>query len=203
MDSLGRRKTVMLGAIINLVGACLQCGAQNLAMILVGRILAGWAVGVLSMSVPIYQSECAHPSKRGLIVGITQQMIGVGFIVSTWVGYGSSKVPDSSSFSWRFPLAFQVVPCLIIICGIMFFPESPRYLVEIDRADEGLKVLHKLHYNGSNEDDIQAQFHEIKTTIEAEKAITAPGWLVMFKVKTWRTRLMHATLIQVFGQMTG
>ncbi|KAF2684148.1 general substrate transporter [Lentithecium fluviatile CBS 122367] len=203
MDSLGRRKTVMLGAFINLIGATLQCSAQNLAMILVGRILAGWAVGILSMSVPIYQSECAHPSKRGLIVGITQQMIGVGFIVSTWVGYGSSKVPDTSSFSWRFPLAFQVVPCLIIICGILFFPESPRYLVEVDRADEGLKVLRRLHFNGSNEDDIQAQYHEIKTTIEAEKAITAPGWLIMFKVKTWRTRLMHATLIQVFTQMTG
>jgi MFS family permease len=65
MDSLGRRKTIMLGAMINLVGAILQCAAQNLAMVLVGRIFAGWAVGVLSMSVPIYQSECAHPKTRG------------------------------------------------------------------------------------------------------------------------------------------
>jgi MFS family permease len=65
MDSLGRRKTIMLGAMINLVGAVLQCAAQNLAMVLVGRIFAGWAVGVLSMSVPIYQSECAHPKTRG------------------------------------------------------------------------------------------------------------------------------------------
>jgi MFS family permease len=66
MDSLGRRKTIMLGAFINLVGAILQSAAQNLAMILVGRIMAGWAVGVLSMSVPIYQSECAHPKTRGM-----------------------------------------------------------------------------------------------------------------------------------------
>lgn len=139
----------------------------------------------------------------GLIVGITQQMIGVGFIISTWVGYGSSHVPDSNSFSWRFPLAFQCIPCLILILGILFFPESPRYLVEVDRADEALEVLHKLHFNGSNEDEIQAEFHEIKTTIEAEKAITVPGWRIMFKVKAWRTRLMHATLVQVFTQMTG
>ncbi|KAF1949692.1 general substrate transporter [Byssothecium circinans] len=203
MDRFGRRKTVMIGAIINLIGAALQAGAQNLAMILVGRILAGWAVGIMSMSVPVYQSECAHPSKRGLIVGITQQMIGVGFIVSTWVGYGSAQVPATSSFSWRFPLAFQCVPCLILIIGILFFPESPRWLVEADRADEALQVLHKLHYNGSNEDEIQAEYHEIKATIEAEKAITAPGWLIMFKVAPWRTRLFHATLIQVFTQMTG
>jgi MFS family permease len=220
MDSLGRRKTIMVGAIINLVGAILQTAAQHLGMILVGRILAGWAVGVLSMSVPIYQSECAHPKTRGrlnisfsmrivanscpgLIVGLAQQMIGVGFIVSTWVGYGSSKVPDTSSFSWRFPLAFQCVPCLMIICGIMFFPESPRYLVETDRSDEALRVLHKLHYDGTNEDWINQEFNEIKLTIDAEKAITAPGWAIMFKVPVWRTRLMHATLIQVFTQMTG
>lgn len=85
----------------------------------------------------------------------------------------------------------------------MFFPESPRYLVEIDRADEALKVLHKLHYNGSNEEWINQEFNEIKTTIDAERAITAPGWAIMFKVKPWRTRLLHATAIQVFTQMTG
>jgi MFS family permease len=223
MDRFGRRWTVLIGAAINLIGACLQTGAQNLAMILVGRILAGWAVGVMSMSVPIYQSECAHPKTRGMeirpvnqvgdstdfllhsgfIVGLTQQMIGVGFIVSTWVGYGSSKVPTSSSFSWRFPLGFQCVPCVVIIAGILFFPESPRYLIETDRAEEALQVLRKLHYNGSNDDWIQAEFDEIKLTIEAEKSITAPGWLVMFRVRAWRTRLMHATLAQVFTQMTG
>ena len=139
----------------------------------------------------------------GLITGLTQQMIGVGFIISTWVGYGASKVPATSSFSWRFPLAFQCLPCLIIICGILFFPESPRYLVETDRADDALKVLRKLHYNGTNEEWIQTEFNEIQLTIEAEKAISAPGWGIMFSVSIWRTRLMHATLAQVFTQMTG
>jgi predicted MFS family arabinose efflux permease len=57
MDSLGRRKTILLGAVINLVGAVLQTAAQHLGMILTGRIMAGWAVGILS--------ECAHPKKRG------------------------------------------------------------------------------------------------------------------------------------------
>jgi MFS family permease len=130
-------------------------------------------------------------------------MIGIGFIVSTWVSYGSSKVPKTSSFSWRFPLGFQCVPCIIIIAGILFFPESPRYLVETDRQEEALRVLKKLHYNGSNMDWVQSEFNEIKLTIEAEKAITAPGWLIMFKVPAWRKRLMHATLAQVFTQMTG
>lgn len=66
-----------MGAFISLVGAILQAAAQNLAMILAGRIVAGWAVGLLSMSVPVYLAECAHPRSRGLIVGLAQQMIGV------------------------------------------------------------------------------------------------------------------------------
>jgi MFS family permease len=81
MDRFGRKWTIQIGALICLVGAILQAGARNLAMILVGRIFAGWAVGLLSMAVPVYQSECAHPKIRGLIVGMAQQMIGVGFIV--------------------------------------------------------------------------------------------------------------------------
>lgn len=81
MDRFGRKATVQIGALICLVGAILQSAARNLAMILVGRIAAGWAIGLMSMSVPVYQAECAHPKIRGLIVGLTQQMIGVGFIV--------------------------------------------------------------------------------------------------------------------------
>lgn len=91
MDRFGRRTTVQIGAFICLIGAILQSAAQNLAMILVGRVFAGWAVGLMSMSVPVYQSECAHPKIRGLIVGLTQQMIGVGFTVSTWVSSNQAQ----------------------------------------------------------------------------------------------------------------
>lgn len=74
MDSLGRRKTILIGAVINLIGAILQCAAQHLGMVLVGRIMAGWAVGILSMSVPVYQSECAHPKIRGMM-NILQSLV--------------------------------------------------------------------------------------------------------------------------------
>jgi hypothetical protein len=85
----------------------------------------------------------------------------------------------------------------------MFFPESPRHLMQTDREDQALKVLNKLHFNGSNEEFIQREFQEIKTTIAAEKAITVPGWRVMFTVPQWRTRLMHGVAVQVFTQFTG
>lgn len=130
-------------------------------------------------------------------------MIGVGFIVSTWVGYGSQQMPDSSAFQWRFPLAFQALPAALLAVGMIWFPESPRHLIATDRLDEGMKTLHKLHYDGTNDDWIQAEFNEIKMTIDAEKDATAPGWLIMFKVPQWRRRLALATLVQVFTQFTG
>ncbi|KAI7087229.1 general substrate transporter [Hortaea werneckii] len=203
MDRLGRKKTVQIGAVIATVGGILQCAAVHLAMILVGRIISGWAVGLMSMSVPVYQAECAHPKIRGLIVGLTQQMIGVGFIVSTWVGYGSHHAGADTSFQWRFPLAFQVAPSLLLLVGLVWLPESPRWLIEVDRNEEGMSTLRRLHFDGSNEDWINQEYNEIMATISAEKAITAPGWAVMFKVPQWRKRLFHGTLVQVFTQLTG
>ncbi|KAM5346642.1 hypothetical protein ACJ41O_009647 [Fusarium nematophilum] len=203
MDRFGRKMTIGIGAAICTVGGIFQAAAYHLAMMLIGRIIAGFAVGLLSMSVPVYQSECANPKIRGLIVGLAQQMIGVGFIVSTWVGYGSHHMPDTSSFQWRFPLAFQAFPSALLCVGMVWLPETPRHLIATDRLEEGMKTLRKLHYDGSNEDWIQAEFQEIKMTIDAEKAATAPGWMIMFRVPQWRKRLALGTLVQVFTQFTG
>ncbi|KAJ5590601.1 hypothetical protein N7450_004573 [Penicillium hetheringtonii] len=203
MDRFGRKITIQVGAFICLVGAILQASAQNLSMILVGRILAGWAVGLMSMSVPVYQAELAHPRSRGLIVGLAQQMIGIGFIVSTWIGYGSLHAPKTSQFQWRFPLAFQVVPAMVLIIGMIFLPESPRYLIEKEHYAEGMRVLRKLHFDGTNEEWIEAEFSEIRRTIEAEKGIAAQGWTPMFTVPQWRIRMLHGLAVQLFTQMTG
>lgn len=203
MDRFGRKKTIQIGALIAAVGAILQSAAANLAMILIGRIIAGWAVGLMSMSIPVYQAECAHPKMRGLIVGLTQQMIGIGFIVSTWIGFGCHHAPDSSSVQWRFPLAFQIIPATTLLIGFAWLPESPRWLVENDRLEEGFKILRRMHFDGTNEHWLDQEYREICASISAEKASTAPGWRAMFTVPEWRTRLFHGTLVQVFTQFSG
>jgi hypothetical protein len=97
-------------------------------------------------------------------------------------------------------------------------------LIATDREEEGMNVLKKLHYNGSNGmlllfmssplihtawlikpagEWIESEFNEIKQTIAAEKAITVPGWRVMFTVKQWRIRLFHGVAVQVFTQLSG
>jgi MFS family permease len=204
MDRLGRKKSIQIGAFVATIGAVLQCAAYNLATILVGRIIAGWAVGLMSISVPVYQAECAPPRIRGLIVGLTQQMIGVGFIVSTWIGYGCSHAPRSSSLQWRFPLAFQALPAAVLFIGIVWMPESPRYLIERGRVEQGLYVLQKLHGESrTNEDLIQAEFDAIQETIRAEGIMSTRSWITMFTDPMLSRRLMHGTLVQVFTQFTG
>lgn len=108
----------------------------------------------------------------------------------SWIGYGSLHAPDSSEFQWRFPLAFQAVPALLLVIGLFWFPESPRYLVEKEKYEAALKVLRKLHHDGTNDDWINHEFSEIKATIDAENSITVPGWTIMFKVPQWRKRLL-------------
>jgi hypothetical protein len=75
--------------------------------------------------------------------------------------------------------------------------------MEKDNEEEAMRVLRKLHFNGSNDDWIQQEFQDIKSTIAAEKAVTVPGWRIMFTVPQWRTRLMHGVAVQVFTQFTG
>lgn len=87
--------------------------------------------------------------------------------------------------------------------GLIGFPESPRQLVEQDREEEAMSTLRKLHYDGTNDAWINAEFGEIRNTILAEKAITAPGWGIMFTVPAWRERLLHGVAVQAFTQLTG
>lgn len=203
MDRFGRKIPIQIGAAVAAIGAAIQSGSVSLGMMLAGRIIAGWAVGILSMSVPVYQGECAPPEHRGLIIGMAQQMIGVGFFVSAWIGYGCNHAPASSTFQWRFPLAFQCLPASILAVGMLAFPESPRYLVSVGRYEEGYETMMKLHFNGSNQEVLDDQFNEMKNVIVAEREMTAPGWTAMFTVPQWRKRLLIGTLVQVFTQTTG
>lgn len=83
------------------------------------------------------------------------------------------------------------------------FPESPRQLIEKDNEEEALRILKKLHATGRNDDWINSEFHEIRQTILAEKALVVRSWSVMFTVPQWRNRLMHGVMVQVFTQLTG
>lgn len=170
-------------------------------MLIAGRLIAGIAVGILTALVPMYCSEIAEASYRGALSGLLQFMLSWGYFAAQWIGYGCNY--SSTSFQWRFPLAFQVVPGLCLAIGTWFLQESPRWLMEKDRYDEARDALFKLHGNGSNQEYLDLEFAEIRDTIAAEKAIAAKSWSGLVTKASWRKRLILGCGIQAWGQLSG
>ncbi|KAF9892239.1 hypothetical protein FE257_002016 [Aspergillus nanangensis] len=200
-DRFGRRMTVFIGSLISILGAALQGGAANVPMIITGRLIAGFSVGLLSAVVPMYCSEIATAEDRGKLSGLLQFMLSWGFFIAQWLGYGCFQV--DGDFQWRFPLAFQAVPGLIMAGGIWFLSESPRWLVETERFEQAKAVLENLHGDGLNDAFLQAEFREIVDTITAEKQIAVRSWREMVSRGSWRRRLVLGMGIQAFGQLSG
>ncbi|KAF9524840.1 general substrate transporter [Crepidotus variabilis] len=198
-DKFGRKRTIQIGCVFALWGCAMQSGANNVATLLVGRIIAGIAIGALSMTVPLYNTEIAPPKIRGFLVGLTQQMLGIGFIVANWVGYGSQYI--KSDISWRLPLGLQLVPAGLLLVGIQFLPFSPRWLLEVGRDDEAREVVLKLHDN--NTVTAEKEYAEMYTNIKAEVSVKNRKLSDLWVTRAMSRRTLVAMGVQIFCQFTG
>jgi MFS family permease len=108
-DILGRRKMILVGSSIMVIGAALQASAGALPHLIIGRFITGVGNGMNTSTVPTWASETSRSHKRGKMVMIEGVMIIAGLMLSYWLDFGFSYL-EPSSVSWRFPLAFQVGP---------------------------------------------------------------------------------------------
>lgn len=128
--------------------------------------------------------------------------VDLGAIGAAWVTFGSFRIP--SSWGWRLPSALQAVPAVMQVILIMFLPESPRWLVYKDRAEEALAILTKYHGNGNPEDElVQAEYFEIVETLRLEKEGRSQGLKLFFATKGNRRRLIILLSLGMFGQWSG
>ena len=123
-DILGRRRTILYGAVVFLVGGALQTFATGMPMMLVGRIVAGLGVGALSTIVPVYQSEISPPHNRGKLACIEFTGNVSGYAASVWVDYFCSYI--EGDWSWRVPLLMQCAMGALLAAGSFMICESPR-----------------------------------------------------------------------------
>lgn len=201
-DWFGRRWTILIGALIFILGGCLQTAAQTIRYLWAGRCIAGLGVGFLVMIVPVYQGEIAHPSIRGRVTALQQFMLGIGAFIAGWLSYGTFHLEGSGQ--WRIPLGIQIVPAVFLAALILLFPESPRWLIDHGREEEGLKTLAKLHARGDVQDAwVRAEYAQIQESITYEHEHEAKSYLQLFRNKSSFRRLFLACAIQASVQMTG
>ncbi|KAG0204614.1 hypothetical protein BGX28_003520 [Mortierella sp. GBA30] len=200
-DHISRRRTIMLASLIWIVGSIIQCAAQNAAMLIVGRIINGIAVGLASMIVPVYQSEIAPKEIRGRIVSLQQWAITWGILIQYFIQYGCSFIESDAAF--RIPWGIQIVPGLILFAGTTIFPYSPRWLADKDRSEEALEVLANLRANGNKNDPaVIAEFKEIQDAITFDRTQAARSYLELFQHPYGRRVFLGMTL-QSWSQLTG
>ncbi|EMD93762.1 hypothetical protein COCC4DRAFT_151949 [Bipolaris maydis ATCC 48331] len=204
-DRLGRRLTILIGALVFILGGALQTGAQALSYLYAGRALAGVGVGFLVMIVPMYQSELVHPSIRGRVTALVQFMLGIGALAAAWISYGCDVgFADDDDGQWRTSLGIQVVPAVFLAALIMVFPESPRWLISKGKSEQGLRNLAKLHANGNESDAwVMAEYQQIQEAISFERENSAKSYGELFKDRSCFRRLFLACAIQASVQMTG
>lgn len=203
-DVLGRKYTIMMGAIIFLLGGGLQTGAQSLNYLYAGRAFAGLGVGFLVMIIPLYQAELCHPSIRGRVTALQQFMLGIGALLASWTAFGAWNYPDNNSKQWRLPLGLQLIPAGILAVLILLFPESPRWLIDHGRSEEGLQTLARLHARGDvNDAFVRAEYEQIQDAITFEHENEAKSYVELFKNRSSFRRLFMACAVQASVQMTG
>ncbi|KAH9829055.1 general substrate transporter [Rhodofomes roseus] len=200
-DRIGRKWTIISSGWIWVLGCILQCASQNVAMLIAGRVIAGIAVGIASSVVPIYQSEITPPAIRGRLVSMQQWSITWGILLQYFVEFGCSYIDGNASF--RIPWGLQMIPAIVLSLGMLFFPESPRWLMDRDRESEALQILADLHGGGDTTTPLVVlEFDEIKEQVTFERTQGAKSYLDLFKPGIVR-RVGLGMSLQMWSQLCG
>ncbi|SCV36687.1 related to sugar transporter [Fusarium fujikuroi] len=190
-DRLSRRGAIAIAALILVLGGALQAGSVNIGMFLAVRTLTGIGVGLAVGTTPLYQSEVSPPHSRGLLVGLHGVFICTGYALAGWVGYACYTL--KGDIQWRLPMAIQVIPPALLLAGVYFLPESPRWrknslslhpytqseyvakylqVIQHDRNDDALAVLTRIHHDAQDPDGHFAarEFHLIREQCTIDNA---------------------------------
>ncbi|KAK1827312.1 putative quinate permease [Podospora conica] len=206
-DRLGRRYAALVGIAIMALGQGFQAaatGSNAFAMVIAGRIIAGVGTGIVSTSVPLYQSEIAPPKHRGRFVVMNHVGFVAGLASGFWVGYAMTFWSDERGqrIGWRVSLALSLIPAVLFLVGLPFMYDSPRWLVEHGQNGEALKTLRYYREGYYSTDEINTELDEIERSVASFRA-SGLTWISLFTDASLFARLWRSALLQFMGQMCG
>ncbi|KAL8711813.1 MAG: hypothetical protein Q9220_003757 [cf. Caloplaca sp. 1 TL-2023] len=179
-DRFGRKGSIMWGSWIMVIGTILQTSATENVQMILSRTITGIGNGINTVNVPIWQAESFKSHNRAMLV-IQSALIAFGHPLSTFMGLASSQAKHSS-FSWRWPIAFQGFFLIIILCMLPFLPESPRWLVQHDRVEEATDVFARLEGGSAtiNDEKIIRERDAVVASVQQERALGEASWAEVF-----------------------
>lgn len=192
-DRWGRRPAIMVAAGI-FIAASLGCGlAPDVGTLIAARLWLGAAIGATTQIVPVYVAELAPASRRGGLVSLFQLVFSLGLLLAFFVGYELS----GSAESWRSMFMLGAIPAILLALGMLFLPESPRWLLHHEREHHAVSILYKLR---GHQDIVRQELDDVlrigaATTAGEHRASLKPRWI--------RPALIAALGVAAFSQLSG
>lgn len=200
-EPFGRRASLLACSFFWCVGAAIQSSSQNVAQLIIGRLISGFGVGLGSSVAPVYGSELAPRKIRGRIGGLFQFSVTLGILVMFYVCYGLSKINGVGSF--RVAWGLQIIPGLLLIIGVFFIPESPRWLAKHDFWEDAEQIVANVQAKGNREDpDVMIEISEIKEQLLIDEHLKNFTYADLFK-KKYIKRTFVGIFAQIWQQLTG
>ena len=167
-DQLGRKKVILASAVIFVVGAIWSGIAFDVWNLILARLFLGIAIGVSSFAVPLYIAEISPAKLRGRLVSMFQLMVTIGVLVS----YLSDLffADENNPSCWRPMFYVGVIPACVLLVGMIFMPETPRWLMSQGRWNESENVLNKIEGIEQAKISMQQMQEEMKKKEEVEKS---------------------------------
>ena len=175
-DIFGRKRIIIATAVIFVLGSVLCGFAPNIYVLIASRILVGLAVGIVNFVVPLYLSEISPKTLRGTLVSLYQWAITAGILFSYFI----NAVFAPAVYNWRWMLFAGVLPGTVLLVGMLFMSDTPRWLVRKNRIEEAKKVIAKIDTTVDPDEEIQ----QIQMSLNAETSdnntkFVFKKWMIM------------------------
>ncbi|HET7269141.1 MAG TPA: sugar porter family MFS transporter [Oleiagrimonas sp.] len=189
--SLGRKRSLILAAVLFVIGSVLCALAVSPVMLIGARLVLGLAIGVATFTAPLYLAEVSSQRSRGAMVSTYQLMITIGILAAFL-----SDLAFSHSESWRWMLGVIAIPGALFLIGVLTLPESPRWLLMRGRGEEATTVLRRLR---GDDQLVQKEIGDIKEQLKTKQH----GFSLFRRNRNFRRSVGLGILLQVMQQLTG
>ncbi|XP_028757742.1 sugar transporter ERD6-like 6 [Neltuma alba] len=189
-EYIGRKGALMVASVPNIIGWLIISFAKDTSFLYLGRLLEGFGVGVISYTVPVYIAEISPQNLRGALVSVNQLSVTIGIMLAYLLGL---------FVQWRILAVLGILPCTILIPGLFFIPESPRWLAKMGMTEEfetSLQVLRGF------DTDISVEVSEIKRAVASAGRRTTIRFAELKQRRYWLPLMIGIGLL-ILQQLTG